>query len=187
MIGASEWRLDYVMFLVFVRITSQRSNVFVVLIGKIYMQLKIIHLIYINKFSFSILRRRSIDFTRTKKNNRLKMKYKEKNHTSALVPGKTWPRRSTSTVITWHSSNETKPNWAKKDPELIIDMGQKNKIISDGGITVDFSIIKVHTSNWSSNSWGSLNSWGSSNTWGSSNSSCWDHRIVGDHRIPLDL
>ena len=57
----------------------------------------------------------------------------------------------------------------------------QNKTISDGGITVDFSIIKVHTSNWSSNSWGS------SNTWGSSNSSCWDHRIVGDHRIPLDL
>ena len=56
-----------------------------------------------------------------------------------------------------------------------------NKTISDGGITVDFSIIKVHTSNWSSNSWGS------SNTWGSSNSSCWDHRIVGDHQIPLDL
>ena len=56
-----------------------------------------------------------------------------------------------------------------------------NKTISDGGITVDFSIIKVHTSYWSSNSWGS------SNTWGSSNSSCWDHRIVGDHRIPLDL
>ena len=58
---------------------------------------------------------------------------------------------------------------------------QENKTISDGGITVDFSIIKVHTSNWSSNSWGS------SNTWRSSNSSWWDHRIVGDHRIPLDL
>ena len=57
----------------------------------------------------------------------------------------------------------------------------KNKTISDGGITVDFSIIKVHTSNRSSNSWGS------SNTWGSSNSSCWDHQIVGDHWIPLDL
>ena len=56
-----------------------------------------------------------------------------------------------------------------------------NKTISDGGITVDFSIIKVQTSNRSSNSWGS------SNTWRSSNSSCWDHRIVGDHRIPLDL
>ena len=56
-----------------------------------------------------------------------------------------------------------------------------NKTIGDGGITVDFSIIKVHTSNWPSNSWGS------SNTWGSSNISCWDHRIVGDHRIPLDL
>ena len=56
-----------------------------------------------------------------------------------------------------------------------------NKTISDGGITVDFSIIKVHTINWSSNSWGS------SNTWESSNSSCWGHRIVGDHRIPLDL
>ena len=56
-----------------------------------------------------------------------------------------------------------------------------NKTIGDEGITVDFSIIKVHTSNWSSNSWGS------SNTWGSSESSCWDHQIVGDHRIPLDL
>ena len=61
------------------------------------------------------------------------------------------------------------------------DKTERNKTISDGGITVDFSIIKVHTFNWSSNSWGS------SNTWGSSNSSCWDHRIVGDHRIPLDL
>ena len=55
------------------------------------------------------------------------------------------------------------------------DREEKNKTISDGCITVDFSIIKVHTSNWSSNSWGS------------SNSSCWDHRIVVDHRIPLDL
>ena len=54
----------------------------------------------------------------------------------------------------------------------------KNKAISDGGITVDFWIIKVHTSNWS------LNSWGSSNSWVSSNS--WDHQIVGDHRVPLD-
>ena len=43
---------------------------------------------------------------------------------------------------------------------------KSNKTVSDGGITVDFSIIKVHTSNWSSNSWGS------SNTWGSLNSSC---------------
>ena len=48
-----------------------------------------------------------------------------------------------------------------------------NKTISDGGLTVDFWIIKVHTSIWSSNSWGSSNSW--------------DHRIVGDHRVPLDL
>ena len=62
-----------------------------------------------------------------------------------------------------------------------------NKTISDGGITVHFSIIKVHTSNWSSNNWGSSNSWGSSNTWGLSNSSCWDHQKVGDHRIPLYL
>ena len=62
-----------------------------------------------------------------------------------------------------------------------------NKTISDGGIAVDFSIIKVHTSNQSSNSWGSSNTWGSSKTWGSSNSSCWDHRIVGDHQTPLDL
>jgi len=45
-----------------------------------------------------------------------------------------------------------------------------NKTISDGGITVDFWIIKVHTSS---------NSLRSSNSWGSSNS--WDHRIVGDH------
>ena len=29
-----------------------------------------------------------------------------------------------------------------------------NNTIGDGGITVDFWIIKVHTSNWSSNSWG---------------------------------
>ena len=50
----------------------------------------------------------------------------------------------------------------------------QNKTITDGGITVDFWIIKVYTSNWSSNSWGSSNSLGSSNTWGSSNSSCWD-------------
>ena len=34
-----------------------------------------------------------------------------------------------------------------------------NKTISDGGITVDFWFIKVYTSNWSSNSWGSSNSW----------------------------
>ena len=58
----------------------------------------------------------------------------------------------------------------------------KNKTIGDEGITVDFRFIKVHTSNWSSNSWGSSNSRGSSNTWGSSNiwgsSNTWDHRIV---------
>ena len=54
-------------------------------------------------------------------------------------------------------------------------LAQSNKTIGDEGITVDFSIIKVHTSNWSSNSWGS------------SNSSFWDNRVVGDHRIPLDL
>ena len=47
-----------------------------------------------------------------------------------------------------------------------------NKTIGDEGITVDFWIIKIHTSNWSLNSWGSSNSW--------------DHRIVGDHRVPLD-
>ena len=47
-----------------------------------------------------------------------------------------------------------------------------NKTISDGGLTVDFWIIKVHTSIWSSNSWGSSNSW--------------DHRIVWDHRVTLD-
>ena len=41
-----------------------------------------------------------------------------------------------------------------------------NKTISDGGITIDLWIIKVYTSNWSSNSWGSWNSWGSSNSWG---------------------
>ena len=46
-----------------------------------------------------------------------------------------------------------------------------NKTISDGGITVDFWIIKVHTSYRSSNSWGSSNGWGSSNSW--------DHRIAG--------
>ena len=33
-----------------------------------------------------------------------------------------------------------------------------NKTINDGGITVEFWIIKVHTSNLSSNSWGSSNS-----------------------------
>ena len=59
-----------------------------------------------------------------------------------------------------------------------------NKTISDGGITVDFWFTKVHTSNWSPNSWRSSNSWGSLNSWRSSNS--WDHRIVGDHRVPLD-
>ena len=48
----------------------------------------------------------------------------------------------------------------------------ENKTIGDEGITVDFLIIKVHTSNWSSNSWGSSNSW--------------DHRIVEDHNVPLD-
>ena len=47
----------------------------------------------------------------------------------------------------------------------------QNKTISDEGITVDFWIIKAHTSNSSSNSWGSSNSWQSSNSWGSSNSS----------------
>ena len=52
-----------------------------------------------------------------------------------------------------------------------------NKTIGDEGITVDFWIIKIHTSNWSSNSWGSSNSLGSWNSWGSSNS--WDHRIAG--------
>ena len=61
----------------------------------------------------------------------------------------------------------------------------KNKTIRDEGITVDFWIIKVHTSNLSSNNWGSSNGWGSSDSWGSSNS--WDHQIVGDHRVPLDL
>ena len=62
----------------------------------------------------------------------------------------------------------------------------QNKTIGDGRITVEFWIIKVHTSNsnWSSNSWGSTNSWGSSNSWVSSNS--WDHRIAGDHQNPLD-
>ena len=43
---------------------------------------------------------------------------------------------------------------------------KQNKTISDGGITVDPWFIKVHTSNRSSNNWGSSNSWGSSNTWG---------------------
>ena len=33
----------------------------------------------------------------------------------------------------------------------------RNKTIRDEGITVDFWIIKVHTSNWSSKSWGSSN------------------------------
>ena len=40
-------------------------------------------------------------------------------------------------------------------------------------------IIKVYTSNWSSNSWGPSNSCGSLHSW--------DHWIVGDHRVPLDL
>ena len=55
---------------------------------------------------------------------------------------------------------------------------EQNKTISDGGITVYFWIVKVQTSNRSSNSWGSLNSWGSSNNW--------DPQIVGDHIVPLD-
>ena len=71
--------------------------------------------------------------------------------------------------------------------DLVNGWQKNNKTISDGGITVDFSIFKVHTSNCSSNSWISSNSLGSSNTWGSLNSCCWDHRIVGDHQIPLDL
>ena len=73
-------------------------------------------------------------------------------------------------AIEWKpDSNKNQMKWTK------LNCSQINKTIIDGRITVDFSIIKVHTSNWSSNSWGS------------SNSSCWDHRIVGDHRIPLDL
>ena len=36
---------------------------------------------------------------------------------------------------------------------------EQNKTISDGGITVYFWIVKVQTSNWSSNSWGSSNNW----------------------------
>ena len=51
-----------------------------------------------------------------------------------------------------------------------------NKTIRDGGITVDFWIVKVHTSNWSSNSWGSSNNGGSSYSW--------DRRIPLDHLSP---
>ena len=35
----------------------------------------------------------------------------------------------------------------------------QHKTIGDEGITVDFWLIKVHTSNWSSNNWGSSNGW----------------------------
>ena len=44
-----------------------------------------------------------------------------------------------------------------------ITKAKLNKTIEDGGITVDFWIIKVHTSNWSSNNG--------------------DNRIAGDHQI----
>ena len=37
----------------------------------------------------------------------------------------------------------------------ISDKFSEKNTIGDEGITVDFWIIKVHTSNWSSNSWGS--------------------------------
>ena len=55
---------------------------------------------------------------------------------------------------------------------------EQNKTISDGGITVYFWIVKVQTSNRSSNSWGSSNSWVSSNNW--------YPQIVEDHLVPLD-
>ena len=70
----------------------------------------------------------------------------------------------------WHQGGRLQP---KKWVLYIVYSGKSNKTISDGGITVNFLIIKVHTSNWSSNSWGSSKSWGSSN--------CWD----GEHQIPL--
>ena len=38
-------------------------------------------------------------------------------------------------------------NFARPVECLIVDMSYINKTISDGGITVDFWIIKVHTSN----------------------------------------
>ena len=49
---------------------------------------------------------------------------------------------------------------------------EQNKTTSDGGITVYFWIVKVQTSNRSSNSWGSSNNW--------------YPQIVGDHLVPLD-
>ena len=61
----------------------------------------------------------------------------------------------------------------------ILPVSKKKQDYQWWSITVDFWIIKVHTSNWSSNSWGSSHSWGSTNSW--------DHRIVGDHLVPLDL
>ena len=60
----------------------------------------------------------------------------------------------------WHQGGRLQP---KKWVLYIVYSGKSNKTISDGGITVNFLIIKVHTSNWSSNSWGSSKSWGSSN------------------------
>ena len=51
--------------------------------------------------------------------------------------------------------------WAVRKSHHLKMKTNVNKTISDGGITVNFWIIKVHTSNWSSNSWRSSNSLGS--------------------------
>ena len=60
--------------------------------------------------------------------------------------------------------------WSKhQDYSIKLPNTLNNKTIGDEGITVDFWIIKVHTPNWPSNSWGSSDSW--------------EYQIVGDHRI----
>ena len=58
-----------------------------------------------------------------------------------------------------------------------------NKTISDGGITIDLWIIKVYTSNWSSNSWGSSNSLKFIKV----HTFIWnDHQIIPGPRDPLE-
>ena len=52
----------------------------------------------------------------------------------------------------------------------VLESRDEHKTISDGGITIDFWLIKVHTSNGSSNSWGS---------------SPGDHRIAGIDSLNL--
>ena len=60
-----------------------------------------------------------------------------------------------------------------------MDAAREDKAIGDGGITVDFWIIKVHSSNWNFLDHGIpgiIEYLGSSNTW--------DHQIPLDHLSP---